>query len=782
MTAGPCRIVAADDGPSGPPAPTSSPPTPRGLYIAGAAIVVVGLIVVGLGFANVIPGFHLGSSGSPAASPPAKFAVEFSETGLGAGTAWSVVLDGTPGSSTNGTLTFQEPPGTYSYTVGDVRGYVATPTSGTVTVSGAGSSVALSFTPQIAGTEYSVTFSENGLPASTSWTVTVNGTSHSGSSADIAFSVPNGTYHYSLGSPTGYRATPPSGSVTIAGAAANVAVVFSGVTAALYSLAFNETGLPTDTMWSVTVNGTTLSGTAGSLSLGEPNGSYPYSVGAVAGYSPTPTGGTAHVAGRTASVNIAFASVAPPPTNASSALNFDQTGLPGNITWAVFFGTSNSFGSATQAEGSTQTVDVENGTYGWFAYTYYFNGSLPVGTYYVASPSNGTVTVSGVAQSVPIDFVPIAPSTSTTTYPVNVTETGLPSGAEWWLFAGPSNGTAASGSPIELYLPNGTWAHNSTTNATGYANIGTFGGSVTVNGGPTTAVVAFVPITTLVFNLTGGIGFSPWQISISQNGSAYYAEEGDIGNNFTIRVPDGLVAWNASALVYKLTPSSGSFTASGSTVTTVITPTADSTHAVTINETGLTGGPFWVPSIWTWNGSQYYGFSEYVGGATTYAFHVPDGTYFWSVTMPSGSYRADPASGSVVVHGGPVTVYTNFTAVPSNAMDVLFEESTYAYGFGIPPEIPAGSAWSVTFNGATQTTTGPFLVFVAPNGTYHYTVTGPSGFRPLPTGGNVTIDGNPASGGDEVIIEVDFTAALVPWAAAAVSAHLPAGLAIARRA
>ncbi|HEV8049864.1 MAG TPA: hypothetical protein VGP88_04660 [Thermoplasmata archaeon] len=771
--------MAAEQHSSSPSAAPTSPMGHGSLIIAIAVIVVAALIVVGLGFANVIPGFHLGANGAPGTSPPAKFAVEFSETGLASGTSWSVVLAGATGTSTNATLTFQESPGTYAYTVGMLRGYVATPASGTVVVSGGAASVTVTFKAPGPASQYAVTFSETGLPASTSWQVTLNGTAQTGTGADISFSVPNGTYDYSVGPVNGYTATPPAGSVTMAGSAKDVDIAFTGATATTYSLTFNETGLPPDTAWSVTVNGTLLSGTARSLGLVEPNGSYPYSVGSVASYSPTPSSGTVHVNGRAASVTIAFSSGSSPPTNASFALSFDQSGVPSNVSWSVYFGNNDSLGAMTEAEGSTQTVDVENGTYGWFAYTYYFNASQPLGTYYAASPNNGTVNVSGAAQSVRIDFVAIAPTTtSTTTYPVNVTETGLPHGAEWWLYAGSANGSAASGSSIELFLPNGTWSYNATTNATGYANIGSFGGSFTVNGGPTTAVVPFVPITTLVFNITGGIGFSPWQISISQNGSEYYSEAGDIGNNFTLRVPDGLVAWNASALTYQLTPSSGSFTAAGTTVTTQITATADSNYAVTINETGVSGGPFWVPSIWAWNGASYSGFTEYVGGAFTYTFQLPNGTYFWSATTPSGSYIADPASGVVVVRGGPTTVYTNFTALPSDAMDVLFEESTFSYG--LAPEIPAGASWSVTFNGATQTTSGPFLVFVAPNGTYHYTVTAPSGYQPLPMGGNVTIDGNPALGGDEVIVNVDFSAGLMPWSATTGPAHFLTAPPIAR--
>ncbi|MEM3489441.1 MAG: hypothetical protein QXO75_07300, partial [Nitrososphaerota archaeon] len=48
----------------------------------------------------------------------------------------------------------------------------------------------------ISPTEYSVTFTESGLPAGTSWSVTLNGVTLSSSSNSIVFSEPNGSYSY----------------------------------------------------------------------------------------------------------------------------------------------------------------------------------------------------------------------------------------------------------------------------------------------------------------------------------------------------------------------------------------------------------------------------------------------------------------------------------------------------------------------------------------------------------------------------------------------------------
>ncbi|HEV2166698.1 MAG TPA: right-handed parallel beta-helix repeat-containing protein [Thermoplasmata archaeon] len=60
----------------------------------------------------------------------------FTESGLSSGTSWSVTVNGVTKSSTGSTIIFQEPNGTYAYTVGSVGGYSVTPSKGTASVSG----------------------------------------------------------------------------------------------------------------------------------------------------------------------------------------------------------------------------------------------------------------------------------------------------------------------------------------------------------------------------------------------------------------------------------------------------------------------------------------------------------------------------------------------------------------------------------------------------------------------------------------------------------------------
>jgi YVTN family beta-propeller protein len=64
------------------------------------------------------------------------FTVMFMETGLPAGANWSVTMAGATKSSTGDIVTFEEPNGTFSYTIGKVVGYRPTQVAGSITVAG----------------------------------------------------------------------------------------------------------------------------------------------------------------------------------------------------------------------------------------------------------------------------------------------------------------------------------------------------------------------------------------------------------------------------------------------------------------------------------------------------------------------------------------------------------------------------------------------------------------------------------------------------------------------
>jgi len=74
---------------------------------------------------------------------------------------------------------------------------------------------------------YSVAFMASGLPSGTSWNVTLNTETQSSTSDAIVFDVPNGVYAFTVTSPSGFEASPSSGSVTVHFADADQLVTFT---------------------------------------------------------------------------------------------------------------------------------------------------------------------------------------------------------------------------------------------------------------------------------------------------------------------------------------------------------------------------------------------------------------------------------------------------------------------------------------------------------------------------------------------------------------------------
>ena len=160
--------------------------------------------------------------------PPHKYAVTFAESGLTTGTSWSVSLNGSIESSTGSTIRFYEPNGSYSYTIGSVNGYLTSPLTGTITVSGSNITHQIIFVEvKSSVSEYLVNFTETGLQSGVSWSVTFNDTNKSSTGSTIAFTAPNGTYSYKIESVSGYTISNSSGNINVSGKNLDIAILFT---------------------------------------------------------------------------------------------------------------------------------------------------------------------------------------------------------------------------------------------------------------------------------------------------------------------------------------------------------------------------------------------------------------------------------------------------------------------------------------------------------------------------------------------------------------------------
>jgi len=96
--------------------------------------------------------------------------------------------------------------------------------------------------------EYPVTFSELGLTPNTPWSVVLGGNTASSTGTTLAFSEPNGSYPYSVGTVPGYHATNPGNQIVVDGAPASVVLSFVPIG---HKVVFKERGLPSGATWTV---------------------------------------------------------------------------------------------------------------------------------------------------------------------------------------------------------------------------------------------------------------------------------------------------------------------------------------------------------------------------------------------------------------------------------------------------------------------------------------------------------------------------------------------------
>lgn len=75
-----------------------------------------------------------------------------------------------------------------------------------------------------------VSFKESGLPPELAWSVTLDGSTKSSTATSINFTVPNGSYSFTVESISGYSASPSSGSVVASGSATIKPIEFSSST------------------------------------------------------------------------------------------------------------------------------------------------------------------------------------------------------------------------------------------------------------------------------------------------------------------------------------------------------------------------------------------------------------------------------------------------------------------------------------------------------------------------------------------------------------------------
>ncbi len=240
------------------------------------------------------------------------------------------------------------------------------------------------------GVPYEVSFEETGLLDGVTWSVTFNGVTQSAYFVFLDFTAVNGTYAYTVSPIAGYHTANYSGNVTVAGSDVTVVVPWVRLT---YNVSFVESGLPSETSWSVTLNGTASSTTSSTILFAVANGTYPWSVGSVAGYTANVTAGTVVVEGSAVTIDISWSTSEPVPLGYT--VTFIEVGLPSSSTWAVSLNSSSASSPNQGATPSLVYTGVPDGTYGYWV--------PAVGTY-TPGEATGSLTVNGANVTVDVSF------------------------------------------------------------------------------------------------------------------------------------------------------------------------------------------------------------------------------------------------------------------------------------------------------------------------------------------------------------------------------------------
>jgi hypothetical protein len=605
------------------------------------------------------------------------YPVTFSENNLPAGTLWSVEVNGTSYNSTSNTIAISLPNGSYTYRIGGVPGWTTAAFGGSFLVDITPVFVVVNWTR----VTYAVTFVESGLPASTNWSIDLNGVNDNSTTTSIGFFEPNGTDPFTVGSVAGYTPDAYSGLASVDALNVTIPITWS---AAAYTIQFNETGLAPGTSWYVTLNGTPQGGPASNFSFYEPSGLYSYTLGAVPGWTASPTHNSFHVVSTTVFISVGW-------TRVTYSVTFEEANLASPYNWTVVLN-----GSSHTSPIHTIVFSEPNGTYPF---------QVPGVPGYTPNITSSSVVVNGSAVAINVTF-------THTDFGVTFNETGLPVGTSWLINITGHGSHIAYGTSLLIRLPNGTFNYSVFSNNPSYAAYFPYGNR-TVLGSPIYVDVAFGVARLVTFSETGLQPGTNWSVGVTDQLVEY-------SNTTAIPFlePNGVYNYTVGRISGYTTPTlQGNFTMAGSPVTVPVPWTVKS-YPVTFSESGLPSGTSWTAIL---NGSMNSSSTSTIG------FLEPNGTYTWTLGTVSGWTTTD-FGGMVTVHGGGAVVDVNWTQV---VYTVKFVETG----------LPASTEWFVTLNGTLLSNTAPSIKTSEPNGSYQYVVGSIHGWLASPLNGTVSVVG-----------------------------------------
>lgn len=450
------------------------------------------------------------------------YPVTFQESGLPAGANWTVSVLGDSNTSFGSSMVFWEANGTIAYFVSPVPNY-STSSNGSFRLSGSPLTVPVVFRKVL----FPVDFHEVGLASPFVWSVTLLPNDQLSSDLpDLGVNLPNGTYNYTVQPVPSYASNATAGvlNLTVQGAPVTVTISFRPQ----FSLLFQESGLPSGTLW--TVNVAQLSNATKGTSLGFllTNGTYNWTLTPIAGYTTSWTGSVT-IDGSALDVPIDFS----PYTYLA---NFTESGLAAGTTWYLTVG-----GMTYQSSRSLLSVPEPNGSYAY--------SLVPLSGYRTPPPGRIAIDAAGIAVS--ITWVPV-------TFPVRFYEVGLGTG-DLWGVNGSFGLTESRNASITLPFMNGSYTVAILPVAGFVSNRSV---TFTVDGGALDVPVVYTPFTYPVTFVESGLpGGANWSIEI---GSSNWSSTAP---TLVAALPNGSYIFGASAGSGYRAPPQGEFAVNGAPLT-----------------------------------------------------------------------------------------------------------------------------------------------------------------------------------------------------------------------
>lgn len=166
----------------------------------------------------------------------------------------------------------------------------------------------------------------SGLPKGLSWQASINGVYYVSNTPYMNVSLYNdGNSSFSVYLPPGYIY---SGENYIYAYKNNTYYNFTVNTGVLFSVTFNEEGLPGNSTWEVQVAGNIYASISRSITVLLPNGTYTYEIYGPYGYSPHNSYGYLNVSGSSSIISVKF-------TTSMYILTVSEHGLPKGTDWFI---------------------------------------------------------------------------------------------------------------------------------------------------------------------------------------------------------------------------------------------------------------------------------------------------------------------------------------------------------------------------------------------------------------------------------------------------------------